>query len=108
MIMADSHSLKISQRLLDATTRNTRKRTRFLRLAGLRCPTILCEFLIIFEDLFFFRKISLHSLVGLDNGAMLLLGGKDNWKSGTGIWELKEDQYMPANVWNRIGELSKV
>jgi len=49
-------------------------------------------------------QISSHSLVGLDNGAMLLLGGED-WGSGgyaqTGIWQLKEDQ------WSRIGEFSK-
>jgi len=50
----------------------------------------------------FHLKTSSHSLVGLDNGAMLLLGGID-WGSGgdaqTGIWELKDDQ------WSRIGEL---
>jgi len=48
---------------------------------------------------------SRHSLVGLENGAMMLLGGYD-WDGypvvpQTGIWQLKEDQ------WNRIGELSK-
>ena len=103
--VAVSDSSKISRRLLDAGPRITRKRKRFLRLAGLRCPTFLCEFLIIFEDFYFFRKISLHSLVGLDNGALMLLGG---WDCGngcvtqTGIWELKEEE------WNRIGELLKV
>ena len=103
--MADSDSTTIRRRVLDAATRSTRKRKRFLELAGLRCPTILCEFLIIFEDFYFFRRIERHSLVGLDNGAMLLLGGYD-WGSGgasqTGIWELKDDQ------WSRIGEISKV
>jgi hypothetical protein len=49
-----------------------------------------------------FRKIERHSLVGLDNGAMLLLGGTESSSFQTGIWELKEDQ------WSRIGELSKV
>jgi hypothetical protein len=96
-------SSKINRRPFDAGTRSTRKRKRFLRLAGLCCPTFLCEFLIIFEDFYFFRKISHHSLVGLDNGALLLLGGYD-WgsrSSQTGIWELKEE-------WSRIGELSKV
>ena len=103
--MALSDSSTISRRLLDATTRSTRKRKRFLRLAGLRCPTILCEFLIIFDDFNFFRRTSSHSLVGLDNGAMLLLGGYDWGSYGaaqTGIWQLKEDQ------WSRIGELSMV
>merc|ERR1712071_99451 len=49
-------------------------------------------------------QISSHSLVGLDNGAMLLLGGEDWGSRGaaqTGIWQLKEDQ------WSRIGELSQ-
>jgi hypothetical protein len=103
-MMAVSDSSTINRRLLDATTRNTRKRKRFLVLAGLRCPTILCEFLILYKDLFFFRKIKRHSLVGLDNGAMLLLGGYDRGSNSyqTGIWELKEGQ------WSRIGELSKV
>merc|ERR1712127_1176015 len=39
-------------------------------------------------------RISYHSLVGLDNGAMLLLGGFDSGSGGatqTGIWQLKED-----------------
>ena len=101
--MADSDSTTINRRLLDAAPRNTRKRKRFLQLAGPRCPIFLCEFLTIFEDLFFFRKTSGHSLVGLDNGAMLLLGGFD-WGSRsfqTGIWELKEE-------WSRIGELDYV
>jgi hypothetical protein len=67
--MADWDSTNINRRLLDASTRNTRKRKRFLKLAGLRCPIFLCEFLIIFDDIKFFRKIERHSLVGLDNGA---------------------------------------
>ena len=103
ILMAVSDSSTINRRLLDATHLNTRKRRCFLRLAGLRCLTIICEFLTIFEYFYFFRRISDHSLVGLDNGAMLLLGG-DNWGSDseqTGIWQLKEE-------WSRIGELSKV
>ena len=102
--VADSDSTRISRRLSDATTRKMGKQKRFPRLAGPRCPTFLCEFLIIFEDLFFFRTISDHNLIGLDNGAMLLLGGLD-WGSGSyisGIWELKDDQ------WSRIGELNSV
>ena len=108
IFMAVSDSTKIGRRLFDAWRRSTRKRKRFLRLAGLRCPTILCECLTIFEDFYFFRKISFHSLVGLDNGAMLLLGGEELFGSGnvpvsqTGIWELKEEE------WSRIGEFSKV
>jgi hypothetical protein len=107
MNLADSDCSRINRRLLDASPINTGKRKRFLAgLAGPRCPIFLCEFLIFFEDFNFFRRISFHSLVGLDNGAMLLLGGND-YGSGrgitqTGIWELKEDQ------WSRIGELSKV
>jgi len=48
-------------------------------------------------------KIWSHSLVGLDNGAMLLLGGWDSGSrsSQTGIWQLKEEE------WSRIGELLK-
>ena len=102
--MAVSDSSRINRRLLDASTRNTRKRKRFLELAGLRCPTFLCEFLIIFEDFYFFSQISFHSLVGLDNGAMMLLGGID-WEifsEQSGIWQLKDEE------WRRIGELSKV
>jgi hypothetical protein len=46
-------------------------------------------------------EISYHSLVGLDSGAMLLLGGRDNGGAAqTGIWQLKVGQ------WSRIGELS--
>jgi hypothetical protein len=48
-------------------------------------------------------KISHHTLVGLDNGLMLLLGGK-NWDYAgaeqTGIWQL-------SFAWTRIGELSQ-
>jgi hypothetical protein len=82
-------------------------RKRFPKLAGLRFPTFLCEFLIIFEDLFFFKTVSYRSLVGLQNGAMLLLGGQIygwiyGWISQTEIWQLKEYQ------WSRIGELNLV
>merc|ERR1712127_758454 len=57
-------------------------------------------------------RISSHSLVGLDNGAMLLLGGMD-WGSGgatqTGIWQLKLDasDLFTPNQWSRIGEFSQ-
>jgi hypothetical protein len=43
--MAVSDSSNISRRLLDAATSFTRKRKRYLQLAGPRCLTILCEFL---------------------------------------------------------------
>ena len=57
-----------------------------------------------FQDFYFFRKISDHSLVGLENGAMLLLGGYDfgSGSEQTGIWELKDEE------WSRIGEFLKV
>ena len=68
-------------------------------------PSSVFFLIFFFEDLNFLRRVTQHSLVGLDNGAMLLLGGTD-WGSGgdvqTGIWELKEEQ------WSRIGELSQV
>jgi hypothetical protein len=50
------------------------------------------------------REIGYHSLVGLKNGAILLLGGYDSvsYSFQTGIWQLKEEE------WSRIGELSKV
>ena len=48
-----------------------------------------------------FRPIEGHSLVGLENGAMLLLGGVAPG-SQSGIWELKNDE------WTRLGELKKV
>jgi hypothetical protein len=101
--MAVSGSSETSQRLSDATARDTRKPKRFLKLAGQRFPTILCKFEIVFENFECFRKISYHSLVGLENGAMLLLGG---WIHGsasqTGIWKLKDEK------WTRIGEFSQV
>jgi len=53
-------------------------------------------------------SIAYHSLVGLDNGAILLLGGRNLDEEGsyqTGIWQLKEEQN--GAVWSRIGELSK-
>jgi hypothetical protein len=104
MVMALSDSTNISRRLLDAIWGNTKKRKRFLRLAGFCCPIILCKFFLLFGDFYFFRRILNHSLIGLDNGAMLLLGGYDRGSGSeqTGIWELKEDQ------WSRIGEFSKV
>jgi hypothetical protein len=102
--LAVSGSSRISQRLLGAPPRSTRKRKRFLEPAGPRWPTILCKFLIIFESLYFLREIAYHSLVGLKNGAILLLGGYDSgsYSFQTGIWQLKEEE------WSRIGELSKV
>ncbi|CBY32614.1 unnamed protein product [Oikopleura dioica] len=48
------------------------------------------------------KRISDHSLVGLENQSMLLIGGADygNWGAAqTGIWQLKDEN------WNQIGEL---
>ncbi|CBY10668.1 unnamed protein product [Oikopleura dioica] len=46
------------------------------------------------------RRISDHSLVGLENQSMLLIGGAD-YAAQTGIWQLKDGN------WNQIGELLK-
>ncbi|CBY11772.1 unnamed protein product [Oikopleura dioica] len=47
-------------------------------------------------------RISSHSLVGLENQSLLLIGGED-WGNGgadqSGIWQLKDEN------WNQIGEL---
>ena len=50
------------------------------------------------------KSFDSHNLVGLENGAMLLLGGYDLGRDSaqTGIWELKDEE------WSRIGELLKV
>jgi len=46
--------------------------------------------------------IYMASLVGLENGSMLRLGGRDgSSEKQTGIWMLKDDK------WSRIGELSQ-
>ncbi|CBY12584.1 unnamed protein product [Oikopleura dioica] len=51
------------------------------------------------------KRISVHSLVGLENQSMLLIGGID-WGNGgglqSGIWQLKDEN------WNKIGELLQV
>ncbi|CBY33464.1 unnamed protein product [Oikopleura dioica] len=46
------------------------------------------------------KRISAHSLVGLDNQSMLLIGGYD-YGNGvqSGIWQIKDEN------WNEIGEL---
>ncbi|CBY42373.1 unnamed protein product, partial [Oikopleura dioica] len=46
------------------------------------------------------KRISDHSLVGLENQSLLLIGGID-WGNGvqSGIWQLKDEN------WNKIGEL---
>ncbi|CBY14278.1 unnamed protein product [Oikopleura dioica] len=48
------------------------------------------------------KRISIHSLVGLENQSMLLIGGRDYGNDGafqSGIWQLKDEN------WNKIGEL---
>ncbi|CBY10325.1 unnamed protein product [Oikopleura dioica] len=49
------------------------------------------------------KRISVHSLVGLENQSMLLIGGLDYGNDGyalqSGIWQLKDEN------WNQIGEL---
>ncbi|CBY14562.1 unnamed protein product [Oikopleura dioica] len=48
------------------------------------------------------KRISDHSLVGLENQSMLLIGGWDYGNGGglqSGIWQLKDEN------WNQIGEL---
>ena len=53
----------------------------------------------------FFRRISEHSLVALENQSLLLIGGMDLGNDGgyqSGIWQLKDEN------WNQIGELLQV
>ncbi|CBY12980.1 unnamed protein product [Oikopleura dioica] len=48
------------------------------------------------------KRISKHSLVGLENQSLLLIGGRDFGNGGvsqSGIWQLKDEN------WNQIGEL---
>ncbi|CBY12466.1 unnamed protein product [Oikopleura dioica] len=48
------------------------------------------------------KRISSHSLVGLENQSLLLIGGWDSGNDGaaqSGIWQLKDEN------WNQIGEL---
>ncbi|CBY14190.1 unnamed protein product [Oikopleura dioica] len=49
------------------------------------------------------KRVSEHSLVGLENQSMLLIGGRDYGNRGyarqSGIWQLKDEN------WNQIGEL---
>ncbi|CBY15098.1 unnamed protein product [Oikopleura dioica] len=48
------------------------------------------------------KRISVHSLVGLENQSLLLIGGRDWGNDGgfqSGIWQLKDEN------WNQIGEL---
>ncbi|CBY37615.1 unnamed protein product [Oikopleura dioica] len=48
------------------------------------------------------KRISRHSLVGLENQSMLLIGGYDFGNGGglqSGIWQLKDEN------WNKIGQL---
>ncbi|CBY14575.1 unnamed protein product [Oikopleura dioica] len=48
------------------------------------------------------KRISMHSLVALENQSMLLIGGRDYGNDGarqSGIWQLKDEN------WNEIGEL---
>jgi len=42
-----------------------------------------------------------HSIIGLDDNSMLLLGGRIGSTAQTGIWQLKE------NLWTRFGELTQ-
>lgn len=44
----------------------------------------------------------MHNLVGLDNGAMLLLGGVISRTPQSTVWQLKNDK------WTNIGELFQV
>ena len=92
--------------MLDATPRNIKKRKRFRRLAGLRFQITQSKFQNIFlKILTFFRRISEHSLVALENQSLLLIGGYDYGNGGgsqSGIWQLKDEN------WNQIGELLQV
>jgi len=55
IITAVSGFTKISRRVLDATTRNIKKRKLFLRLAGLRFQIIQSKFILFFKDFNFFQ-----------------------------------------------------
>ncbi|CBY15441.1 unnamed protein product [Oikopleura dioica] len=48
------------------------------------------------------KRISGHSLVGLENQSLLLIGGIYGGGLQSGIWQLKDEN------WNQIGELLQV
>ena len=52
--------------------------------------------------LIYLRARSEHSLVGLDDNSMVLLGGRIDGIYQTSIWQIKED------VWSKIGKLTQV
>ena len=104
IITAVLEFIAATQPASDLTTTFMKRRKASLQLVGLLCPNFLCKFQIYFQVLNFFSPITFHSLVGLENGAMLLLGGLDqqSYEMQTGIWMLKDD------AWSRIGELMQV
>ena len=104
IITAVLELIAATQPASDVTTTDMKKQKASLQPVGPLCLIFLCKFLIYFQVFNFFSPIALHSLVGLENGAMLLLGGinQQSNQRQTGIWMLKDD------AWSRIGELLQV
>jgi hypothetical protein len=102
MFTAVSEFTKSSQRLSETAAGNTKRRKRFQQPAGRLFPIFhreICDFSIFY----FFSAIDSHSLVGLENESMMLLGGQDaSNEYQTGIWNLKNGR------WRQIGDLVKV
>lgn len=103
MILADLDFIRINQRPWDVTGANTRRLRHWLQPAGWLYQIIHCKILNYCWYSNYFRALNGHSLIGLDDDSMILLGGYiDGSGYQTGIWRIKE------NVWSRIGELTQV
>ena len=99
IILEDSDFIKIKQRRLDATRTDT-KRQRLLALPDGLLYLITQSKTCFLSILNFLRATRGHSLVGLDNGAMLLIGGYN--PHAAQIWQLKDHQ------WSKLRDLQKV
>ena len=98
MMLEDSDFIKIKQRRLDATRTDT-KRQRLLALPDGLLYLISQSKTCFLSILNFLRATGGHSLVGLDNGAMLLIG---SYPLSAEIWQLKDHQ------WSKLRDLQKV
>ena len=75
-----------------------------LKMVGQASPTIRCKFFVFYKFLQILRNVRGHNLVGLENGDMLLIGGKDNSSGAhqSKVWRLS------SNLWTEEATLQKV
>ena len=93
----------VNQQQLEALCQTDTAKWRLcLKMVGQASPTIQRKFFVFYKLLQILRNVRRHNLIGLENGDMLLIGGRNNDAYHSKVWRLS------SNLWTEEATLQKV